>query len=41
MHSRKLALESLVNTISAQCAAMSPEHFAQTLPQNPQWARAA
>ena len=41
MHSRKLALESLVNTISARCVVMSPEHFAQMLQQSPQWARAA
>jgi hypothetical protein len=41
MRSRKLALESLVITISAPCVATSPEHFAQTLPQNPQWVRAA
>jgi hypothetical protein len=41
MHSRKLALESLVNTIIAQCVATSLEHFAQMLQRSPQWARAA
>jgi hypothetical protein len=41
MHSRKLALESLVNTISAQCAATSLEHFAQMPLQSPQSVRAA